>query len=43
MVMTSAGQTFQKYFYEMVSEDLLDYAERIFLDKLVTTRLRYAT
>ena len=43
MVMTSAGQTFQKYFYEEVSEDLLDYAERIFLDKLVATRLRHTT
>ena len=41
--MTLAAQTFQENFLRVVSEDLLDYTERIFLDKLVGARLRHAT
>jgi hypothetical protein len=36
-VMTLNRQTFRKFFESEVSEDLLDYAERIIVDELVCT------
>jgi hypothetical protein len=41
--MTLRVQTFQKNFGQVVSEDLLDYTERVFFDKLIGARVQHAT
>lgn len=42
-LMTLGGQTFQKNFRWVVSEDLLDNTERIILNKLIGARLQHTT